>query len=145
MNKSEKIVSKSDKNCDPLRKNCDQVGRDTRRDTLKNWFCVNEKSEQMYNGDEDQEPERTIRQKKQGDKNCMKEKEGKNGMYAQLQDPKTTAKASRNCSTTGPQPNTPWNAHHVETQRGRHTTMQDAETEHPDRRKGEMQKRKKMN
>ena len=39
--------------------------------------------------------------------------------------------------------NTPWNAHHVETQRGRHTTMQGAETEHRDRRKGEMQGLKK--
>ena len=45
------------------------------------------------NGDEDPESERTIRQKKQGDINCMEEKRGKNGMYAQLQDPKSTAKA----------------------------------------------------
>ena len=50
-------------------------------------YCRN--TEPPHNGDEDPEPERTIRQKKQGDINCMEEKKGKNGMYAQLQDPKT--------------------------------------------------------
>ena len=54
-------------------------------------YCRN--TEPPRNGDEDLESERTIRQKKQGDINCMEEKRGKNGMYAQLQDPKSTAKA----------------------------------------------------
>ena len=52
-------------------------------------YCRN--TEPPHNGDEDPEPERTIRQKKQGDINRMEEKWGKNGMYAQLQDPKSTA------------------------------------------------------
>ena len=65
--------------------------RTPRQQDCKLHYCRN--TEPPHNGDEDPEPERTIRQKKQGDINCMEEKGGKNGMYAQLQDPKSTAKA----------------------------------------------------
>ena len=83
---------------------------------------------------------------KQGDINCMEEKGERMGcIYAHLQDPKITAKASQNRSIARPQPNTPWNPHHVEIHKSRPTTMQNAVSEHSDHGKGEMRKRKKMN